>query len=152
VFKSPTYSANANCYQLSKIAISRILSCYGVNDYLNPSNSSLLLSDWETSPLIVADINALELTNTQVAYLSTCYASSNSTGSPGREHASPDPFQMAEFPRVIGTLWQVDDQRSGVVSRTVLWDTILKADGTLEFEKAAEGLHHPVRVLREQTR
>jgi len=127
-------------------------SCHGIIDHSDPSNSSLLLSDWEANPLTVADVNALKLTKAQLAYLSACHASSS------RELNLLDEgihltgaFQMAGFPRVIGSLWQVDDERSGVVSQMV-WKRMLNADGTVDFDKAAEGLHHAVRALREQTR
>jgi CHAT domain-containing protein len=119
---------------------------------LDPSNSSLLLSDWETSSLTVADINALKITKAQLAYLSACHASSNRVLDLLDEgiHLT-GAFQMAGFPQAIGTLWQVDDERSGVISQMV-WDSMLNADGTVDFGKAAEGLHHAVRTLREQTR
>ncbi|KAG4433811.1 hypothetical protein IFR05_010693 [Cadophora sp. M221] len=127
-------------------------SCHGIVDPLNPSNSSLLLSDWETNPLTVADITALKATSARLAYLSACHASSN------RELDLLDEgihltgaFQMAGFPQTIGTLWQVDDERSGVVSQ-IVWDTMLNLDGTVDFDKAGQGLHYAVRSLREQTR
>jgi CHAT domain-containing protein len=127
-------------------------SCHGIVDHLDPSNSSLLLSDWETSPLTVADINALKLTKAQLAYLSACHASSNRVLDLLDEgiHLT-GAFQMAGFPQAIGTLWQVDDERSGVVSQMV-WDSMLNSDGTVDFRKAAEGLHHAIRTLREQTK
>ena len=127
-------------------------SCHGIIDHLDPSNSSLLLSDWETSPLTVADINALKLTSAQLAYLSACHASSNRALDLLDEgiHLT-GAFQMAGFPQAIGTLWQVDDERSGVVSQ-IVWDSMLSPDGTVDFRNAAEGLHHAIRTLREQTK
>ncbi|KAL2073061.1 hypothetical protein VTL71DRAFT_10385 [Oculimacula yallundae] len=127
-------------------------SCHGIVDPLNPSNSSLLLSDWETSPLTVADITALKVANARLAYLSACHASST------RELDLLDEgihltgaFQLAGFPQTIGTLWQVDDERSAIVSQ-IVWDTMLQSDGSVDFDKAVEGLHHAVRTLRDQTR
>ncbi|KAH9210923.1 hypothetical protein DL95DRAFT_307074 [Leptodontidium sp. 2 PMI_412] len=117
VLKSPVYKGDIlSALQHCNIAH---FSCHGIVDPLNPSNSSLLLSDWETNPL-----TGIHLTGA---------------------------FQMAGFPQTIGTLWQVDDERSGVVSQ-VVWDTMLNPDGTVHFDKAAEGLHHAVRALRDQTR
>lgn len=150
VLKSPVYKGDIlSALQHCNIAH---FSCHGIVDPLNPSNSSLLLSDWETNPLTVADITALKVTSARLAYLSACHASSN------RELDLLDEgihltgaFQMAGFPQTIGTLWQVDDERSGVVSQ-VVWDTMLNPDGTVHFDKAAEGLHHAVRALRDQTR
>jgi CHAT domain-containing protein len=150
VFRSPAYKHDVlPALQDCNIAH---FSCHGIVDYLDPSNSSLLLSDWETSPLTVADINALKITKAQLAYLSACHASSNRVLDLLDEgiHLT-GAFQMAGFPQAIGTLWQVDDERSGVISQMV-WDSMLNADGTVDFGKAAEGLHHAVRTLREQTR
>ncbi|KAH7360966.1 CHAT domain-containing protein [Rhexocercosporidium sp. MPI-PUGE-AT-0058] len=150
VLQNPTFKQDV----LSALKICNVahFSCHGIADPLNPSNSSLLLSDWETNPLTVADVTALKVTNARLAYLSACHAASN------RELDLLDEgihltgaFQMAGFPQTIGTLWQVDDERSGIVSQLV-WDKMLNPDGTIDFDKAVEGLHHAVRALREQTR
>ncbi|KAG4410939.1 hypothetical protein IFR04_015925 [Cadophora malorum] len=150
VFKSPTSKQDVlPALQLCNVAH---FSCHGIVDFSNPSASTLLLSDWETDPLTVANITALKVSNARLAYLSACHASSN------RELDLLDEgihltgaFQMAGFAQAIGTLWQVDDERSGLISQTV-WDTMLTETGALDFSKAAEGLHHAVRKLREQTR
>lgn len=150
VFKSPAYKRDV-LPVLQDCSIAHF-SCHGIVDLSDPSASSLLLSDWETNPLTISDVNALKLPNARLAYLSACHASSN------RALALLDEgihltgaFQMAGFPRAIGTLWQVDDERSVQVSERV-WETMLNDDGMVSFGKAAEGLHHAVRRLREQTR
>ena len=59
--------------------------------------------------------------------------------------------QLAGFPTVIGTLWQVQDQYSPMIGEG-LYQTMLKEDGTLDIQKAAEGLHFAVRKVREDSR
>jgi hypothetical protein len=49
--------------------------------------------------------------------------------------------QLAGFPTVIGTLWQVQDQYSPTISET-LYQTMLGEDGTLDIQKAAKGLQY----------
>ncbi|KAH8586463.1 CHAT domain-containing protein [Bisporella sp. PMI_857] len=150
VFKSPAYKHDV-LPALQGCGVAHF-SCHGIVDHINPSNSRLLLSDWETSPLTVADVNALKLSNARLAYLSACHASSNRAMDLLDEgiHLT-GAFQMAGFPQAIGSLWQVDDERSAVVSR-IVWDTMLTTVGAVDFGKAAEGLHHALRALREETR
>jgi tetratricopeptide (TPR) repeat protein len=149
-FKSPAYKhevlpALQDCHVAH-------FSCHGVVDLADPSASSLLLSDWETNPLTVSDINALKLKNAQLACLSACHASGNRVLNLLDEgiHLT-GAFQMAGFPQAIGTLWQVDDERSGQISKGV-WEGMLSNNEVVNFEKAAVGLHHAVRQLRERTR
>jgi CHAT domain-containing protein len=43
----------------------------------NPSESRILLSDWELSPLSVADVTQLKLDTPELAYISTCHAANS---------------------------------------------------------------------------
>ncbi|EPE31134.1 hypothetical protein GLAREA_04101 [Glarea lozoyensis ATCC 20868] len=149
-FKSPAYKTDV-LQALTDCNIAHF-SCHGIIDNSNPSNTSLLLTDWESNPLTVADINVLKLSNAQLACLSACHASSNRTIDLLDEgiHLT-GAFQMAGFPRSIGSLWQVDDERSGMVSK-IVWENMLGVDGTIDYGKAAEGLHKAVRALREAAR
>jgi tetratricopeptide (TPR) repeat protein len=150
VFKSPAYKHEV-LPALQDCHIAHF-SCHGVVDLSDPSASSLLLSDWETNPLMVSDINTLKLENAQLAYLSACHASSNRVLDLLDEgiHLT-GAFQMAGFPQTIGTLWQVEDERSVQISKMV-WENMLSDGGVVNVEKAPVGLHHAVRRLREQTR
>ncbi|EHL02908.1 hypothetical protein M7I_0873 [Glarea lozoyensis 74030] len=113
-FKSPAYKTDV-LQALTDCNIAHF-SCHGIIDNSNPSNTSLLLTDWENEGIHL-------------------------TGA----------FQMAGFPRSIGSLWQVDDERSGMVSK-IVWENMLGVDGTIDYGKAAEGLHKAVRALREAAR
>ncbi|KAF9763010.1 hypothetical protein IL306_003270 [Fusarium sp. DS 682] len=51
-----------------------LFSCHGVADHNEPSSSRLLLSDWQSEPLTVADITAQRLPCARTAWLSACHA------------------------------------------------------------------------------
>lgn len=128
------------------------LSCHGFADAANPSASRIYLHDWQIDPLTVADIAARRLPSAQMAYLSACHAAV------GRAAVLQDEgihlagaFQIAGFPRVVGTLWQVDDRRAMEVSRRV-WASLLGGDGGIEYERLAESVNAALRWLREKTK
>jgi tetratricopeptide (TPR) repeat protein len=127
------------------------LCCHGYSSAEDPSQSKLLLTDWQTAPLTVSILTALNLRSPQLAYLSACHTSVV------RDHKLLDEsinissaVQLAGFPSVVGTAWHVTDKRSPEVAEAV-YSWILK-DGRLDFARSAEGLHRSVRVLREKTR
>lgn len=57
---------------------------------------------------------------------------------------------MAGYPSVIGTFWQISDKHSANIELAVR--TMAKGVDTLDVGCAAEGLHHAVRTLKEETR
>ena len=137
--------ANLSCCQIVHFA------CHGKPDLSDPSQSRLLLKDWETDPLIVANITALRIQQPLFAYLSACHSASNNVEGLLDEgiHLTGS-FQLAGFRHVIGTIWQIDDRRSVGVARDV-YRTIGK-DGYLDVSRSAEALHFAIRRLREETR
>lgn len=125
-------------------------ACHGRNYPFDPSQSSLLLSDWNVNPLTVSDIVALKPEYSQLAYLSTCHAASNYTRELFDEgiHLA-GAFQLAGFSQVIGTLWQIDDELSVLVSQGV-YRAMLHDFGGIDIGKSAQGLHRAVRRLRNE--
>ncbi|KAK3651103.1 hypothetical protein LTR56_005867 [Elasticomyces elasticus] len=138
---------------LVKLANSTIVhfSCHGFADSNDPSASKILLQDWESDPLTVADIAALHLRGSQLAYLSACHAAVGRAADLLDEgiHLA-GAFQIAGFPRVIGTLWQVDDERAMQVAKHVY--QAITSDGGVDFEKLPYAVHSAVRQLRSDTR
>ncbi|KFA72794.1 hypothetical protein S40288_06389 [Stachybotrys chartarum IBT 40288] len=129
-----------------------LLSCHGVADYDEPSLSRLLLSDWQSEALTVADITAQRLPCARTAYLSACHAAVGRAANlldEGIHMAAA--FQLAGFPQVVGTLWQVNDRRAMQVSRRV-WELLIGEDGRLRYELLGEALNAAVRGLRESTK
>ena len=58
-------------------------ACHGHSDS-DPSQSQLLLCDWETAPLTVSDIASLNLQVPQLAYLSACHTANTIAFPPAR--------------------------------------------------------------------
>ncbi|KAK1815552.1 hypothetical protein LTR12_010017 [Friedmanniomyces endolithicus] len=127
-------------------------SCHGFADAQDPSASRILLRDWETDPLTVADIVALHLRGAQFAYLSACHAAVGRAADLLDEgiHLA-GAFQIAGFPRVVGTLWQVDDERAMQVAERV-YHSLVSEEGQTSFDKLADALNAAVKKLRMDTR
>ena len=126
-------------------------ACHGMSDLADPSRSCLLLQDWETDPLIVADITSLQVQNARLAYISACHAAT--TRVPGLFDEGihlTGAFQLSGFPHVIGTLWQISDHGSVAIADTVY--RLMVEGGILDIDKCAEGLHFAIRKLRDSTR
>lgn len=85
-------------------------ACHAVPDPRTPSRSGLLLHDHSRAPLTVADVSALNLRGSRLAYLSAC-----ETAVVGPRHLDEaihlaSAFQLAGFSHVISTLWQLPDR------------------------------------------
>ena len=114
----------------------------------DPSRSLLLLQDWETEPLTVANLLEINLQKQTpfLAYLSAC----------GTGRIKGDKFldeglhlisgyQLAGFQHVIGTLWDVNDKACvEMATTTYKW----MQDHGMSDESVREGLHHASRCLR----
>lgn len=87
------------------------LSCHGEVDFEDPSQSRLLLTDWETRPLTVNLLRDRMLVTDRTAFLSACY-----TAHAGVEMEQDEcdnlvnALQVAGFCGVIGSLWSVREQ------------------------------------------
>ena len=57
-------------------------------------------------------------------------------------------FQLAGFPTVVGTLWQIQDKHSAEIAKRV-YGTMLSEEGKLDIRRAARGLHFSIRQVRE---
>ncbi|KAF3929413.1 hypothetical protein ABW19_dt0209750 [Dactylella cylindrospora] len=123
---------------------------HGYANPVEPSQSALLLEDWEESPLTVADFWKQNLQNNPpfLAYLSAC-----STG------ATPDEFsdegahlitacQLSGFRHVIGTLWEVNDAYCVQVAER-FYSTFHNKEMTDETVPLA--LHEALRYLRDRS-
>ncbi|MFF7050010.1 CHAT domain-containing protein [Streptomyces griseorubiginosus] len=85
-------------------------ACHAVCHPTHPSQSTLLLTDHASAPMTVQRLNTLHLGQGRLAYLSACSTAVTAADTLLDEaiHLT-SAFQLAGFPHVIGTLWQVDD-------------------------------------------
>ncbi|PVH70534.1 hypothetical protein DL98DRAFT_564136 [Cadophora sp. DSE1049] len=121
------------------------------SDPWEPSRSRLMLEDWKTKPLTVADLRDhwLQGNSPFLAYLSAC-----STGANRVERLTDESIhlisacQLAGFRHVVGTLWEVDDEYSVDAAR-VVYEAI--RDMRWSNEAVALGVHNAARLLREKT-
>ena len=86
---------------------------------MDPSRSRLLLHDHVRDPLTVAALASLDLDQARLAYLSAC-TTARMSGTRLLDEAIhlASAFQLAGFPRVIGTLWEIDDNTAIAIADT----------------------------------
>ena len=125
-------------------------ACHGRSDPADPSRSQLLLHDHRQDPLTVAALAPLALGHAQLAYLSAC-STARATNSRLADEAIhlTSAFQMAGFPHVIGTLWEIGDQVAVDITRD-FYSAITNPDDTIDAGRAAEALHHAIRAQRDR--
>ncbi|KZL67172.1 30S ribosomal protein S17P-like protein [Colletotrichum tofieldiae] len=121
---------------------------HGHTNNNDPSQSHLLLEDWQSDKLTVAtllDIN-IRTRSPFLAYLSAC-----GTGQVKDEKFFDESLHLisacnlAGFRHVIGTLWEVNDESCVVMSR-ITYEEI--RDGALSDASVCHGLHKATRELR----
>lgn len=114
---------------------------HGSTNERDASQSSLLLEDWQKTPLTVSTLLDIDIQQYSpfLAYLSAC-----GTGQIGHEKYLNESihlisaFQLAGFRHVIGTLWEVGDEISVDIARTV-YEGIQR--GAQADESICRGLH-----------
>lgn len=123
-------------------------SCHGHSDPSDPSRSRLLLLDHERDPFTIDSLGPVALDNAQLAYLSAC-----STGSPAAIGLLDESvhlasaFQIAGFPHVISTLWEIDDRLSVTIADD-FYAHLRDEAGRLDTSRAAYAIHRAVRTAR----
>jgi tetratricopeptide (TPR) repeat protein len=122
---------------------------HGQTDPSDPSQSQLLLRDWETDCLNVESLLDLNLRQSSpfLAYLSAC-----GTGRiKGAKYLDESihlvgAYQLAGFRHVIGTLWSVEDSQCVEMAR-ITYEEMNRRGMT--DEAVCQGLHLATRKLRE---
>ena len=126
---------------------------HGYIDGSDPSKSGLLLQDWESDRLTLADLLEINLSQGSpfLAYLSAC-----GTGEIQDQRFFDESIhlisacQLAGFRHVIGTLWKVDDETCVEVARmTYQWIKDGIKDREMSDESVCLGLHQALRELRD---
>jgi hypothetical protein len=123
---------------------------HGYTDKRDPSKSSLLLEDWETDRLTVANLLEMNLRERSpfLAYLSACGTGEikDQTFFDENIHLI-SACQLAGFRHVIGTLWEVNDDVCADMAR-ITYEGI--KDGSMTDESVCRGLHQATRELRDR--
>ena len=123
---------------------------HGFTDPSDPSKSHLLLSDWETEPLTVANLLEINLWKQApfLAYLSAC-----GTGQVKQDNSIDESLhlisacQLAGFRHVVGTLWKVNDEVCVDMAR-ITYDGM--SHGGMTDESICWGLHQATREIRDR--
>ncbi|KAF4206919.1 hypothetical protein CNMCM8927_004254 [Aspergillus lentulus] len=136
---------------LSQLSTSKIFhfAGHGLSSPSEPASSSLLLDDWNTTPLTVADIRdqRLQQNGPFLGYLSACSTGRNRTKQLIDEGIHLiSACQLAGFRHVIGTLWEVSDMHCVHVA-TVLYKTLCE-EGLTDIA-VSRGLHRATKMLRD---
>ena len=135
-------------YELPKCSIVRF-TCHGYSAR-DPSQSSLLLEDWETEPLTVLDLTSLNIESAKFAYLSACHTSTTRDTKLLDESINlTSAIQLSGYPAVVGSLWQVTDDHSVEVAKEVYKWSLEETE--FDVRRTAEGLHKATWNLREKT-
>lgn len=121
---------------------------HGYSDPAEPSQSYLMLEDWETHPLTVAELREYNLQDNPpfLAYLSACHTGANDVVRFSDEMINLiSACQSAGFRHVVGTLWEVSDKHCVDVAK-VLYQTL--AEEGMTDKAVCLGLHQALRALR----
>jgi len=145
--------APTRAYALSKLPNYGIVhfACHGISAQ-DPSQSRLLLQDWQTTPLTVSDLSSLVIESANFAYLSTCHSSAMRNLRLLDESINlSSAIQLCGYPSVVGSLWQLEASHSAEVAKSV-YEWILGDNPGFDASRSSEGLHSAVRQLRDRTR
>ena len=112
------------------------LACHGcIAD--DPSQSSLYLRDWKTTPLTVSDLQSIDVKSATFAYLSACHSSGSEAVNLLDESITlSSAIQLSGYLSVVGTLWRVVDKHSAEVARDVY--SLMMSNGDLNIRRSAE--------------
>jgi tetratricopeptide (TPR) repeat protein len=128
-------------------------ACHGDNRVDDPGASRLLLHDHETNPLTVDSLSAVNLDGAQLAYLSACHTALHPAERLlGESVHLATAFQVAGFPQVVGTLWELDDEIAVEIAADFYSWLRDPRTGTLDLSRAARALHRAIRIQRDLLR
>src|SRR5271170_7891865 len=96
------------------------LSCHGQSNATDPSQSRFLLHDWQTTPFAVSDLSSLNLQKAKFAFLAACRTADIQDIKLIDESIHLcSAVQLAGFPSVIGSLWEVVDKEAAQLAGDV---------------------------------
>jgi hypothetical protein len=135
------------------------LICHGQTDQVSPSESYLVLDNTAhdaAERLSIEEIGSVKTSGAQLAYLSACSSAEHGNlGLIDEVIHLANGFQMIGVPRVVATLWPVDDEASATIAAQ-FYETLTRTrtltgvweDATTRWN-TAEALHTAVKSYME---
>ncbi|MFF9157914.1 CHAT domain-containing protein [Streptomyces sp. NPDC014846] len=123
-------------------------ACHAASHLDDPSQSLLLLRDHEDDPLTVASLAPVVLDRARLAYLSACHTAVGTPRLIDEAIHLTSAFQLAGFPHVIGTLWEINDKFASSVA-DLFYAALETSAGEVDPDRAARALHQAVRRMRD---
>jgi CHAT domain-containing protein len=125
-------------------------ACHAYTHWASLGASRLVLRDYATDPLTVADISRLRLPGGLVAYLSACSTAVTAPELADESVHIVSAFHLAGYQHVIGTLWPVGDRPAARLAAD-FYRRLTGADPMIGgLPVPAEALHHAVRSMRKR--
>jgi tetratricopeptide (TPR) repeat protein len=122
------------------------LSCHGAQDPADPSRSAFFLYD---QPLTLADLTALNLPETDLAYLAACQTATGDRRLPDEALHLAGALQLAGYRHVLATLWNVSDRYAPRVADIIYAYLLNSGPGRPQASQAPYALQHAVARLRQ---
>jgi len=125
-------------------------ACHGMSDPEDPSKSGLLLHDHEQDLFTVASLTPVRLHGAQLAYLSACRTAAIDAARLADEAIHlVSAFQLAGYPHVIGTLWEIDDMIAVEVADN-FYRGLRSDQRVIDVRQSALALHQAIRAVRQK--
>jgi tetratricopeptide (TPR) repeat protein len=121
------------------------LSCHGFQDPDDPSLSAFLLDD---QPLTLADLTALKLPETDLAYLAACQTAAGDRRLPDEALHLSGALQLAGYRHVLAAVWNVSDRDAPDMADTIYAHLLQPDPENPQSALAPYALHHAVARLR----
>lgn len=123
-------------------------ACHGTSDPRDPSRSGLLLHDHEENRFTVSSLTSLHLRGAQLAYLSACRTAAIDVAALADEAIHlVSAFQLAGYPHVIGTLWEINDEIAVEVAEG-FYQALHTDDQLTDVGRSAHAISRAVRTVR----
>jgi CHAT domain-containing protein len=120
-------------------------ACHG-SYRANPSESSLLLRNSELKVLEVAGIS---MEHAQLAFLAACDTARHSVPQLLDENIHiAGSFQLAGYPRIVASLWKIDDEQAVEVAKNYYSIMVTTYNGDLM--KSARALHEALLMVKKK--
>ena len=120
-------------------------ACHGVHEPADPSASRLLLHN---RPLTVLEVSRAHLPEARLAVLSACHTARGAAKLADEALHLAGAFQLAGYPSVVATLWQVNDRMATRIA--LAFHTALAATGMPPApDRTATVLHEVLHQFRD---